>query len=190
LPQSHPIRESPVAGVPIPIQSNLVSEAAADCREDSARSKPEALWPEMAGLEVQGGVSADAPADTIAGEEAGWSKDPVREIIGDPWQIPAARRALHFAARRRLRRTGPLEIRINPLPIAAAARTLDWACLAEQAEVAEWMTDEQHARRALAATFRWIDGASATLGHAVAEEFRAPELFFALLDEVVSLVMV
>jgi len=76
-----------------------------------------------------------------------------------------------------------LEIRINPLPIAAAARTLDWACLAEQAEVAEWMTDEQHARRALAATFRWIDGASATLGHAVAEEFRAPELFFALLDD-------
>ncbi|PWS37129.1 hypothetical protein DFH01_09685 [Falsiroseomonas bella] len=139
-------------------------------------------WPERVGLEVLGGLDAEAPADALAGEDAALCEAPLHRL-DEWWESPAARRAIHRAAARRLGRHVLRDIRINPLPATAEPRTLEWVGLAEQEDVSAWVASDPEARRSLQALLHWLDGGSPSFGHAIAEVFGAHELFRGLLHD-------
>lgn len=153
------------------------------CAEVEPAPKPGPSWPEMVGLEVLGGLTANAPADAVAGEDATKDELPLRVLAEDWWELPAARRALRRVVWRMGRQVNPAEVRVNPLPVQAPERTFDWFCAADQAELAAWAAGDPHARRAITAISQWVRGTASSLVDAFAEEFDAPKLFFALLDD-------
>lgn len=136
----------------------------------------------MVGVEVLGGLDADAPCDALAGEDASGSETLLR-VIADPWSEPTARLALGLRTEARSADLDLSEIRLNPIPARAPARSLEWANFAPQAEIDAWVAGDADACRALRAAFRWMDGQTASLPEAVSDEFEVADLFAALLHD-------
>lgn len=100
--------------------------------------------------------------------------------LTDVWETPVSRRVIGFIARRRTGRD--LEaIRIDPLSIAGAGRSLRWLCSAPQDDIDDWRTSDEHAGAALAAVEEWLQGRYTTFGSALAATFPAAILYDAIL---------
>jgi hypothetical protein len=145
----------------------------------------------VAGIEVVGGIDADAPPDAIVGDPGGLEL-PLR-VLSDPWAEPAARRVLKRCLPSHLTADGDAAIaldRAGLMPICPSpdlsAKTLLWAIESPPAEFDEWRSADPDAEPGLRAIARWLLGEEPTLGASYAAEFGAEALldvFLARFDE-------
>jgi hypothetical protein len=135
------------------------------------------------GAPAAAGPLAHADKAAVPGLEGGVIAE--QRLLADPWDDPAARRAVGFLA---LARLGDRlsTIRIDPLPLDGDGHSLHWLCFASQGEIAAWRATDPDAAPVLDAVWRWLQGEVFSYGSALATAFPpAPirEAFFVLLPQ-------
>ncbi|MDJ0391152.1 sigma factor-like helix-turn-helix DNA-binding protein [Roseomonas sp. E05] len=138
-------------------------------------------WPEMVGLDVLGGLDADATPDAIAGEPGG-EELPLR-LVEDVWAEPTARKLLRPLLVGRLAPAGTPDLGIHRAGLMAAVpslapdtRSILWTVEVPQPEFDDWRRTTPHAEPALRAIGRWLLDGGKSLGAAYAAEFTAEAL--------------
>lgn len=159
--------------------------APADCTpvdlvvEAVAQEQPR--WPEMVGLDVLGGLEADAAPDAIAGEPGG-EELPLR-LVEDVWSEPTARKLLRPLLVGRLAPAGSPDLGIHRAGLMAVVpslapdtRSILWTVEVPQPEFDDWRRTTSHAEPALRAIGSWLLASGKSLGAAYAAEFTAEAL--------------
>jgi hypothetical protein len=133
------------------------------------------------GIEVNGGIDADAPLDALAGEIGG-QELPLR-VVEDAWTEPTARRLLTRTLFKRLAPAGSPDLAsfrgglMAVVPdLENGVRSILWLTEAPQAELNAWRRTTSNAEPALKAITHWLLNEETSLGAAYAAEFTAEAL--------------
>jgi hypothetical protein len=144
-------------------------------------SPGEFLPPEMAGSALPESRSALDPARDPDGnaidEDTEGCIEFSQRVLTDPWSEPAARRAIGFAAARKVGEGEIALTRVDLYPIEGTGHSLAWLCFGGQSEIDDWRFTNPDAEAVLHAVERWLDGTNYSLESGLANSFPLSRLF-------------